>query len=242
MSRRVILLVIMVAGAVGALWWWHTRAEVAPWRPALDSREVAARVLAEYLARRYPGAKALVLGNPFVQRPGQGPEIYAFERASIQGLQRGFGSRSSLEVVYPELRSEFLQRPEKVFVDPKTTTPLSFLISENTLDQLTQTHPGFELLVSLIGLPVNVRDSRLWRESEKPRLALLLPDWRILGDHDSIRASMKSEKVVAAVMPRPGYSGEDETEKDYQAQFKRRFLLVTKENIDQILKAYPQLF
>ena len=241
--RRFILSAASLLLAGVAIWWWHSRGEIAPFRPSLNSREVATRVLAEHLAKCYPGSKALVLGNPFTQRSGQSAEIYAFEKASLHGLEQGLGSRDMIKVVYPDLRREYRQRPESVFIDPKTTTPLSYLVADDAFDRLAQANPGFDLIVSLIVVPVNVRQSKMWRDAEKPRLALLLPDWQLIGPHDVIRAAVKSEKIAAAVMNRPGVNAEEDVvDRDYRVEFGRRFVLVTKENIDQLLRSFPQAF
>jgi hypothetical protein len=148
-----------------------------------------------------------------------------------------------LEVDYPQLRQDLVQDAHRVFVDPKTTTPLSFLMAESAFDRLAQAHPKAEILISLVGLPLNVRASTLWRQSERRRLALLLPDWRMVGGAEEIREAVKSEKIAAAVMNRPGVRN-DEGKKvgDYREEFERRFVLVTKANIDDLLRSCPQLF
>jgi hypothetical protein len=241
--RRISLTIAAVLLAVAGIWWWHSQAEIAPWRPALSAREVATRVLGEHLAKKYPGAKVLVFGNPFTQRPGQSAEIYAFEKSSVHGLELGFGTGDSFRVVYPRLRADSAQRSDAVFVDPKTTTPLSYLVAEDAFDRLIQTNAPVDLLVSLIGVPANVRQSKLWQDPEKPRLALLLPDWQLIGPHDVVRAAIKSEKIAAAVIRRPGVNSEEELlGQDYRADFNRYFFMVTKENIDELLRSYPQAF
>jgi len=218
------------------------RANWALWRPALSARGIATRVLAEHLAQRYPDCKALVFGNPYTRFPGQSPEVYAFERKEILGLKAGFRSSDKIKVVYPELRPEAVQRRESIFVDPKTTTPLSFLIEEDAFDRLAQANSNCTMLVSLIGLPANLSQNKVWR-AEQLRFGLLLPDWRMIGDREAIRQAVKSEKVAAAVINRPGSPAEDEpVAKDYHTEFDRRFVLVTRDNIDQLLRSYPQLF
>jgi hypothetical protein len=200
--------------------------------------------MAERLSQMFPQSKALVVGNPFTERPGQSPEIYAFETASLRGLEEGFGSPDRIRLVHPELRPEFLRHPEGVFVDPKTTTPLSYLVAEHAFDRLAQANPGFDVLVTLIGMPVNVRQTDLWANEEKIHWALLLPDWRILGGRETVRDAITSEKISVAVLRRPGAPREDERvmANDYRAEFDRRFILVTKDNIAQLLRTYPQLF
>jgi len=244
MSRKRFLLLMGALLLAVCLKWGYARWSGVIWRPALSSREIATRRLAAELARRYPGAKALVMGNPFTQRGGQPAEIYSFEKASVRGLERGFGSPQAIKVAYPALRPEFLRAPEKVYIDPKTTTPLSFLVAENAFDELVAANPGFDLVVSLIGLPVNLPQTQVWRDRVKPRFGLVLPDWRMVGSTQAIREAVKSDKIVAAVIDRPGVRSEanNAPSGDEQAQFNRRFLLVTKENVDELLVVYPNLF
>jgi hypothetical protein len=242
MSRKMIggvllLLLLLAAGS-----WWYTVGRVTRWRPALSSREVATRVLADELHRLAPAAKTLVMGNPFSQRSGQSPEIYAFEKAAQRGIEEAFGSKEAVRFVYPELRAEFLSRPEAVYVDPKTTTPLSFLVAEDAFDKLLEANPGYDLRITLIGLPVNLRETRFWTDDSKQRFGLLLPDWRMIGQADAIRRAFESEKILAAVVPRPGAPAEEVTSAEYRAEFQRRFILVTQKNVDEMLRIHPQLF
>jgi hypothetical protein len=242
--RRIGLALLALVAVAGLLWWGYGRVTTAAWRPALSSREIATRVLGESLATACPGAKALVVGNPFTLRGGQGAEVYAFEKAGLRGLREGFGKEDAIKVVYPELRQDFLQHPDLVFIDHNTTTPLSYLVAEDSFERLAQTNPGFELLVSLIGLPVKLCQGPLWRETEKLRFGLLLPDWRLVGGSEAVREAVKSGKITAAVVARPGVPPDDTPVRgaDYQAEFNQRFLLVTKANIDELLRTYPRAF
>jgi hypothetical protein len=236
------ILVVIVLGAACAAWAYF-RNSPGFWRPALTQREIATRVLAEQLSTRFPRSKALVVANPFTQRAGQSAEIHNFDKTGIRGLQAGFKTKDTIKVVYPELRPEFEQSPQSVYVDPKTTTPLSFLVAENAFDLLAKSNSDFDLIVSLIGLPINLRESEIWRDAEKPRFGLLLPDWRMVGDRLAVREAVKSGKIAAAVVNRPGAPPDDAPpEGDYKTEFARRFLLVTRENIDQLVQLYPQLF
>jgi hypothetical protein len=200
--------------------------------------------MAESLAARFPKSKALVIGNPFTQRPGQSAEIYAFERASVRGLQEGFGSPDLVKVVYPDLHPEFLKNPESALIDPKTTTPLSFLVAEDSFDRLVKGNPGFELVISLIGLPVRIREAEVWQTGSKTRFGLLLPDWRIIGSTADVLEAIRSGKIAAAVLSRPGVVAETESAAgdNYRAEFDRLYLLVTPDNVDELAKAHPQLF
>ena len=223
--------------------WFYKQDEGRARKSALWHRQVATRALAEHVAKQYPGARALVVSNPFTQKKGQPREIYEFEEAGVAGLREGFGKTISFQVVFPELRPEFFSDPRSVHVDPKTTTPLSYLVAENAFVALAEQHPDCAVIVSLIGLPVSLTRQPGWRNPAGPKYALLLPDWRIVGDKRAVQSAVKSEKIVAAVLNKPGAPPESEAAvTDPKAEFARRFLLVTKDNIDRLLQTYPQVF
>lgn len=214
-----------------------------PVRAAHGHREVATRTLAEYLASHFPKQKALVISNPFILRKGQAAQIHAFEEAGLSGLRKGFGEVISSKIVFPELRADVQKNPASVYVDPKTTTPLSFFVADDSFDKLTRENPDHRLLVTLIGIPLRFRESGLWRNADAPKLALLLPDWRMVGDAQAIRLAFQSGKIAAAVVNKPGAPPDDNrAAADYKQDFESRFLLVTPENIDELLQKFPRLF
>jgi hypothetical protein len=210
----------------------------------LTHREVAMEYLGRYLASQYPGKKVVVLSNPFSQESGHPREIYQFEKAGLRGLKRGLGKSVAIEaVVFPELKPGFVEDHGSVFIDPQTTTPLSYVVTDEALDKIAGAHPQAELLVSLIGLPLNVKQTEAWKSANPTKFALLLPDLRIVGDEDAIRDAISSGKIAAMVMNKPGAPAEDQPiSKDSRMEFDRRFLLVNRDTIDRLLQAYPRLF
>lgn len=240
--RGVVVLVCCGVGITLAFW-FYKQDESRTRRSALSHRQAATHALAEHLAKHYPGARALVVSNPFTQKKGQPRQVYEFEEAGINGLREGFGKAISFQVVFPELRPEFLNNPRAVYVDPKTTTPLSFLVEEGAFEKLAEQHSDCDLMVSLIGLPANLTRRPSWRSANGPKYALLLPDWRTVGDKQAVLNAVKSDKIVAAILNKPGAPPDSESaSQDHRAEFARRFLLVTKESIDRLLQTYPQIF
>lgn len=235
------VLFLVVAGAIA--WRALAPAERVTRQNALGHRELATQVLAEHLAATLPGAQALVLSNPFVQRSSPPPQVRAFEAAGVAGLKKGWGEKVRLlAIAYPDLKPAALENPGALVLDPHTTTPLSFLTAEGAWDTLCRTHSNVDVLVSLIGLPLGVQNLECWR-NPKPRFALLLPDLRMVGDAPAVKQAFRQGKLLAVVLNRPGAPPEDAPpERDYQAEFARRFLLLTEENLDQILQLYPQVF
>jgi len=210
---------------------------------ALTSREIATRVLAEHLSKVLKPDKVLVISNPFSQMAGKPPEVYQFENAGIKGLRDGFGSGVQLRIVFPRLKPEIITNPEAAAIDPRTKTPLSFLMTENAFSELLSSNRDCALVVSLIGLPLNLQTLPEWTKPGSPQFALLMPDWRMIGDSESINASFQSGKLAAVVMRKPGAPRDDQQPaKEMHVEFESRYLLVTKTNVKQALEAFGEEF
>ena len=215
-----------------------------PQRHALHARELAARGLAEYLARTQPGQRALVMSNPFIHRAGTDRRIIETEEAGVRGLRTGWGNQVTIgAVVLAELKPGALEDPRSVPIDPETTTPLSYLVAPDAFDQAARAHPGCGLMVSLIGLPADLDRCEVWRAPGAPAFALLLPDLRMVGGTAAVVQAVKSGKLLAFVLRKPGGPGDDTPAgKDFEAEFARRFVLVTRESVEQVIQEQPGLF
>ena len=205
----------------------------------LSDRELATTILAQESAKAVRPKKVLVLSNPFSQQPGSPEQVYDFEKAGIAGLNDGFGKGVKIDVVFPQLKPEVLKDPRSVQVDPLTTTPLSFLVGEQAFSDVLQEHPDADLVVSLIGLPLNLSGFKQWNQAGKPQFALLFPDWRMIGNQTAIVQAFQSGKLVAAVVRKPV---PDEAQGDAKAQFDARYFLVTRENVERLLNEHPAIF
>lgn len=209
----------------------------------LTQREIATRVLAEYVRSNAPSQKILIFSNPFSQMSGRSAQVYAFEKAGAEGLRKGFGSKAELRIVFPKLRAEAIRNPQSVEIDSRSKTPLSFMLEENAFDDLLTQNKDCELAVSLIGVPLNFQNLRAWKETRPPRFALLLPDWRMIGDKQAIQTAFENGRLAAAIVSRPGAEPENApATSDYRGEFEKRFILVTKSNIGSLLAKNPDLF
>lgn len=234
------LIPVLLLAALG--WWLVCRPT--PQRNAWHVRELATQGLAEYLARTRPGSRVLVISNPFTRQKGIAPEIVAMEQAGLRGLNRGLGSALTIEAtVFPELKPEALTDPQSLVTDPETSTPLSYLVTEETFDKLARRHSDCALIVSLIGLPANLEQVKCWQSSAGPQFALLLPDLRWIGNAAAVAGAVKRGKLAAFVLDKPGApGGESGPRGNFATEFEKRFLLVTAQNIDDVIEKYPQLF
>ena len=98
-------------------------------------------------------------------------------------------------------------------------------MAEDAFDKLAS---GYDVVISLIGLPVALDKVQCWQKPGKPVFALLLPDLRIIGRAADVRNAVGSGKLAAFVLAQPGGTKEE-------------FVLVTAENIDQLERQYPKL-
>lgn len=236
----ILALALLVLGLLLG-WWWFNSAPRNIQDQAVARREIALRVLAEYLAQTYSGKTALVISNPFSKLDGQPDSVYDFEKAGISGLERGWSDKVRLAgVAFPLLREGAAETPEKFPIDPETKTPLSFLTMPGAWDSILEQYPTVDLIVSLIGLPIDLTSLTLWR-NPRPQLALLFPDLRMVGGRDSVRAALQSGKLAALVLNRPGAPPESTPlDPDYRKEFDRFFVLVTGENFEKIAAEWPQ--
>ena len=235
-STRKIWVLIGLCVALFALVLWLSpgRAGRAKW-DALGDRVAATRLMAEYLARQLPGSCAVVLSNPFVRERRTSSEIRKFEDAGVDGLRKGFGKAITIKaIVFPELKEAYLKDPQSVVIDPLTRTPLSYVMREDAFDQAAAAHSDCPLLVSLIGLPADLKQTKFWMKPGAPRLALLLPDLRMVGNAEAVRRAVTSGQLVAAVLEKPGAAG--------AGRHEDRFLLLNADTVDGLIAAYPALF
>lgn len=211
---------------------------------SLRRREITTRILTEYVAEKFPGKKALVIANPFAREKGRADEVYAFDEAGIEGIREGWGqSPDSLIVVRPKLKPEALTDPSAIVMPVATSTPLSFLTAGDAWDSLVQQHPDADVLISLIGFPANLTETRFWNDPEGPGIALIFPDFRMLGNTEAVREAFQSGRLIAAVLDKPGAPAEsDPIQKDFRKEFASRYLLITSENVEEHLAENPNLF
>jgi hypothetical protein len=242
MTRNLPALVFLALVAVALVLWLWLKTD--PRREALRVREIATRGLAEHLARTLPGQRALIVSNPFTQQPDIAKAIVEMEQAGVRGLRQGFGAAVAVKAVaFPELSPEARSNPQAALAGVETTTPLSYLVTPEAFDHLARQHADCEIIVSLIGLPVEIQRSEAWQAPAAPRFALLLPDLRIIGDAAAVRDAFNSGKLAAVVLANPAAAeAESPRTRDWKAEFEKRFVLLTADNVEQAARSYPGLF
>ncbi len=241
MKRFAIPLLLLLALVGAVVWWFAWRST--PQRTAFRAREIATWGLAQHLSQKHPGCRVLVVANPFIRQPGIAKDFIETEEAGIRGVRLGLGTQGAVAVAFPELKPDAGTNPRALLQDADTTTPLSYLVTEEAFDKLLQQNAGSDTVVSLIGLPVELGKVEAWTKPGLPRFALLLPDLGMIGNAGAVKKALQSGKLTAFVLARPGGAGaETDVSSDTAEEFEKRFVLVTAENFDAVRAAQPSLF
>src|SRR6185503_10018129 len=153
--RRGWVIALVAIVVIGVALWYFTRDNEQT--AAFRARASATRMLGEYLGKKFPNARVVLISNPFTQS-GAPPDLVKMEQAGIDGLRQGFGSKTKLNVAYPELKPGAASNPRTFLTDPETATPLSYLVAEDSFDKLAAES---DVVVSLIGLPVRSEERRV---------------------------------------------------------------------------------
>jgi len=240
--KRLVIVVLALGLLAGLLWLAFFRRS-SEQNEARSARELATRALAEHLVTKSGTKRVLVIANPFAHA-GQLPRgMRDMEAAGLRGLQSGGGAQLQLQIAWPELKAGVAENPRSVFIDPETTTPLSYLVAADGFDKLAQQHPDCDLIVSLIGLPADLAHVQCWQNPAEPKFALLLPDLRVIGNRAAVRHSLEAGKLVAFVAARPdALKLSPNGAGDWRTQFEQLFVLVTRENVEALMQKFPQLF
>jgi hypothetical protein len=230
-----ILLVLAVVGVLAG-WVYFTSGWT---RGAMHARQMATEGLAQQIVRTAPKAKVLVVSNPFTTTRNQSRTVYLGEQAGLRGLQKVLG-KEAMTIAFPQLKRGALENPRDFEMPQFTSTPVAYLLTDGAFDTLAEKNSKCDYIVSLIGVPPDLQQLQLWQRTDGPKLAFLLPDLWMLGNKQVIASAFKSGKVAAAVINKPDVPPDQML--DPKADFSKRFILLTADNIDEVIAKYPSIF
>ncbi len=184
-----------------------------------------AYVLGQYLAKEYPGKKALIICDQGYQKNKRTQKI-------IAALGEGLGSPDSVVADTITVKaSKDMQGP-----DGELVMPLEEVMTAKDFDATVDKHADCPIIVSMIGLPRDKNKLKVLKDKNK-HLAMLNAN---IFDQKYL---IKDGKICAAVSFKPGVKfTEDPAPDDMNEAFKVRFLLITTKNIEQMAKEHPNLF
>ena len=205
---------------------------------------IGAQKLGMYLAEKYAGSKAVIIVEPKLG----GSADAEGGNAQVAGLKEGLGGK--VEVV-AEISPEIPASAKNAFSQEmapmaegegggagEMLPPLEFWFTAKLFDELvTKNKDKCDLIITTIGLPMDLGAMKFWKMKERPKLALAS------GSVYELKAAIKSKMVVAAVTYNPkAVYDEKAPPSSLDAAFDKRFLLVTPEGVDTIAAEHKDLF
>ena len=186
-------------------------------------------VLGKKLAELSPGGKVLyIVGS--LDNPSER------QTSMIESFKEGCGAGMDIKVVAPDIK-----KPEGEAAYPGADSFMFDVIKAKDFNKLLARNKGYNIIVTTIGLPSDAGNIALWKEFEKnpkkcPKLVF------VNGEISKLAPLVKNGLVEAIVYYKPGADYEKPPPPDLKEAFDIRYLLITKSNIDQIIKQYPKIF
>ncbi len=186
--------------------------------------EASAVMLGEIFAKKYPYSDALIIVR-------KGFAKHKRKDVLINALKKGFGDK---------IRIKAIEQIDKNMPDNASDRDI---VSAKNFDILFEKYKDCEVVISTIGLPLDVENMKVWnRMSEDiPKIGLLNVYVKVL------RNVIRAKYVAAAVIPRPDVKTSPNKEKNLsekgiKEKFKLRYAMITPDNIDNFDNKYPKLF
>lgn len=205
----------------------------------------SATVFGRYLAAEYPGSSALVI----VEDKNSTDEFYL---ARMAALKEGLGEAVKIVAVEtPDVfatspvdaaaTSDDPSAPPAASVPPLMITPVTNLMLAEHFDVLIDQNPGCQLIITMIGLPRDVDNLKMWAMPEETRPKVAMYSSGSTGISQYMEAIAAGSICVALTYsPDAKFDlGNQLPPTDPQAAFDQRYLLITPANLEEIKAKYP---
>jgi hypothetical protein len=193
---------------------------------------VATEKLGLQLKEKAPAAKVLLLVGP---RFAEGDKM---TDALAAGLEKGLGAKVEQMELKPELPPAMAPAGAEAPPVDLAMLPPEVWFTAAAMDKALDAATGkYEVVVSCLGLPMDFKAMHFWQKPNRPKLALAQ------GDIYQLRPAIEDGTIVAAVTANPKAEyDQSRPPSNLEAAFAKRFILVTTENVKEIVAQYPDLF
>ncbi|NOY79759.1 MAG: hypothetical protein GXP31_02010 [Kiritimatiellaeota bacterium] len=199
---------------------------------------ISMQKLGQYLAEKYPDSKALVIQDPETKTSADR------RKAALEGLKKGFGSKITIAAtespaVPKNAKGMMGEMGMSGAPEGEMLPPMEYWLTPQAFDGLVKKHGDCNLLVSTIGLPSQFGKMALWRSVKSKKLKVALGGGSIF----ELKKLFLGKYIVAAVAYNPKAVYDDKKPpSNIDEAFKKRYLLITPENVTQLAQQYPGLF
>lgn len=187
-------------------------------------------MLGKQLAEKVPGAKTLLIVEKIRDNDTRTPAlIQAFKDGAAGKLT--IAASETPTVTWPDGKQP---KPEEIDM-----MPMNEMLKAKDYNDVINKHPDCNLVVSFIGLPMDVEQLNIWdmAPDKRPKLGL------INCAYHNLKNAIKSDVVAAVVGINPTAKFDEQpAPKDPKAAFERRYIMITPENVVQMADTYKNMF
>jgi hypothetical protein len=187
-------------------------------------------MLGKELAEKVPGAKTLLIVEKTRPNDDRTPALLqAFKDGAAGKLT--IAATATPTVTWPDGRQP---KPEEMDM-----MPMNEMLKAKDYNDVMDKNSDCNLVVSFIGLPMDIEELHVWNMApdKRPKLGL------INCAYHNLKNAIKSGVVVAVVGINPTAKFDEQpAPKDSKAAFERRYIMITPENVVQMADTYKNMF
>jgi hypothetical protein len=187
-------------------------------------------MLGKQLAAKAPGSKTLLIVEKIRDNDTRTPAL-------IQAFKDGADGKLSIAATdTPTVTWPKGQQPKPEEID---MMPMNEMLKAKDYNDVINKYPDCNLIVSFIGLPMDVEDLQVWSmpPDKRPKLGL------INCAYHNLKNAIQSGVVLAVVGINPTAKFDEQpAPKDPKDAFDRRYIMITPENVVKIAETYKNMF
>ena len=199
---------------------------------------IAYKFMGEAIAKRHPGAKLLMIKYP----SGAAEASLSMNKAQMDGLKEGMAGKASILREH-ELTMNMPGSGPGGGSMPEGMVPMmdpGMMLTADKFDEIIDNNPDCNVVLSLVGLPYDVRTMKFWEKAKDGQApALVLVNAHIY----ELKAAIKLKYITAVLQNKPEvYDWQAPVPEDETVAFNNRFIIITPENVEETAAKYSQLF
>ena len=196
-----------------------------------DQRYLTAgvEVAGSYVAETFPSSSILLITKPTTESNKDR------NKSIIQAVNLGLNGR------YKKLFHESPRPPISSILNNKPGAEDDVVFTAENLELMLRLHPETNLILSLVGLPEDLKNVKLWKTKPKvrPKFVVMFPD-SVFQLKPYIKKGLISAVITYNVRFKPNFK--EELPDDSQEIFNKRFILFDSENIEKFAADNPNMF
>ena len=185
--------------------------------------------LGEYMQRKFANHSVLVIASPKMA----GANEYADDRLDTirDSLKDAFDGRLTIaDTVH-------LKTPEMEHGMPPM---FETMFTAEAFDEIVADNPDADLILSLVGLPMDWKDMKFWHKEDEKRADLIVTNGQVFELYDLILQDYVD--AVVHYNPASQYNFQDDVPSDSTEAFEKRYLLIDAGNIAKIAAENKGMF